>query len=43
LDPELDEDGDDADDQAGDAGTAVYPDTATTLVDTHQRRAYGDI
>ncbi|WP_031522582.1 hypothetical protein [Streptomyces sp. NRRL F-5123] len=24
-------------------GTAVYPDTATTLIDTHQRRAYGDI
>jgi hypothetical protein len=24
-------------------GTAVYPDTATDLIDTHQRRAYGDI
>lgn len=24
-------------------GTAVYPDTATTLIDSHQRRAYGDI
>jgi hypothetical protein len=23
-------------------GTAVYPDTATDLIDTHQRRAYGD-
>jgi hypothetical protein len=23
-------------------GTAVYPDTCTTLIDTHQRRAYGD-
>ncbi|WP_037904971.1 hypothetical protein [Actinacidiphila yeochonensis] len=30
--------------EAGDLlGTAVYPDTATTLIDTHQRRAYGDI
>lgn len=23
-------------------GTAVFPDTATTLINTHQRRAYGD-
>jgi hypothetical protein len=23
-------------------GTAVYPDTCTDLIDTHQRRAYGD-
>ncbi|MFF7196881.1 hypothetical protein ACFZAM_24655 [Streptomyces sp. NPDC008079] len=30
--------------EAGDLlGTAVYPDTATTLIHTHQRRAYGDI
>jgi hypothetical protein len=24
-------------------GAAVYPDTCTDLIDTHQRRAYGDI
>jgi hypothetical protein len=23
-------------------GSAVYPDTCTDLIDTHQRRAYGD-